>query len=398
MLEKSFDYGRYITFQTPPAHDSVPGMVSRMTQNHPWLKLVLPFVRTPTNLLKFAAERSPAAPLVREWRRDIRAGGAKRDLAVAKTMVGTGVMALAAQWAGSGTITGGGPADASAKAVMRAQGWQPYSFKLGDTYHSYARLDPFATTLGIVADAIDLQSHMIEKERDHVGTLLLSSTLQNLSSKTWLSGVSDAASAIEDPNKVQSFVGRMAGSIAVPGGIAQLARTIDPVQRDARTILDRVRARVPFASRGVEARRDIWGRAIVNEGGLGPDIMSPIRTSTERPDPASAAILNSGARATLPNRQVAGRDLTPQEYGQYQATAGSLAHQSILARVREPDWSRLPKDERSDAIANLMRIGRAAAREDLFGNDRKQPAPVNDAWGDFADAPAPRRRASTARP
>ncbi|HEX8413093.1 MAG TPA: thermonuclease family protein [Sphingomicrobium sp.] len=398
LLERSFDYGRYVTFQTPLAHDSVPGMISRMTQNHPWLKLVVPFVRTPTNILKFAAERSPAAPLLRGWRRDIRAGGAKRDLAIAKTMVGTGVMTLAAQWAGSGTITGGGPADDSAKAAMRAQGWQPYSFKLGDTYYSYARLDPFATTLGIVADAIDLQSHMTEKERDQVGTLLLGSTLQNLSSKTWLSGVSDAASAIEDPNKVQSFVGRLAGSIAVPGGVAQVARTFDPVQRDARTILDRVRARVPFASKKIEARRDIWGRVIVNEGGLGPDIMSPIRTSRERPDPASAAILDSGARATLPARRVAGRDLTPQEYGQYQSTAGSLAHQGILDRVQERDWSRLPQDERSDAIANLMRIGRAAARKDLFGGERKQPTPGNDAWGDFEDAPQSRRRAAKARP
>ena len=82
----------------------------------------VPFVRTPTNLLKYAVERSPIAPILKEWRADFMAGGAKRDLAVAKALVGSGVGASVTLWAANGKITGGGPADENATRLMRADG------------------------------------------------------------------------------------------------------------------------------------------------------------------------------------------------------------------------------------------------------------------------------------
>src|SRR3546814_2580177 len=83
--------------------------LSRYSQNHPIFKAVLPFIRTPTNLIKFTAERSPLAPMVKEWRRDFAAGGARRDLAIAKVMVGSGVGATIAELAAKGIVTGSAP-------------------------------------------------------------------------------------------------------------------------------------------------------------------------------------------------------------------------------------------------------------------------------------------------
>ncbi len=85
----------------------------------------MPFIRTPTNILKFAIERSPAAPLLKEWRADMQAGGARRDLAAAKVMLGTGLGLYITKLAASGIITGNGPEDENAKAVMRANGGGP---------------------------------------------------------------------------------------------------------------------------------------------------------------------------------------------------------------------------------------------------------------------------------
>lgn len=50
------------------------------------------------------------------------------------------MMALVTQMVAQGHITGG-PADEDAKALMRANGWQPYSVKIGDKYYSYQRMD-----------------------------------------------------------------------------------------------------------------------------------------------------------------------------------------------------------------------------------------------------------------
>src|SRR3546814_19710426 len=104
MISKSLDYARYVTFQRPLG--PIASKLSAMTTAAPSLKLILQFVRTPTNLIKFAGERSPFAPMMESWRKDFAAGGARRDLAFAKVMVGSGIGAAIAELAAPGVITG----------------------------------------------------------------------------------------------------------------------------------------------------------------------------------------------------------------------------------------------------------------------------------------------------
>ncbi|HEX8388717.1 MAG TPA: hypothetical protein VF636_06845, partial [Sphingomonas sp.] len=216
MLDRAMDYARYVTFQRPLGPMGSSG-IAFMQRAWP-LKLFVPFIRTPVNLLKFAAERSPVAPALWKWSRDFKAGGARRDLAIARWMVGSGAMMSVLELARQGHLTGGGPADPSAKRLLQADGWQPYSLRVGDRYYSYQRLDPFATTLGLAADYVDLQSAMTEKQRSEVGMTLLGATVQNLSSKTWLSGMSDAVEAATAPERnLESLVSKLAGS-TVPVG------------------------------------------------------------------------------------------------------------------------------------------------------------------------------------
>lgn len=161
MLDAAAKYGRYLTFQTPlgPAGQATINWTSR----NPALKLFVPFVRTPVDLLKFAVESSPVAPILREWRADMTAGGARRDFATARMMVGTGTIMTTLLASKQGMVTGNGPADEKARRLLEADGWQPYSLKIGDKYYSYQRLDPFSTTLGIVADYRDLEDYMTER-------------------------------------------------------------------------------------------------------------------------------------------------------------------------------------------------------------------------------------------
>src|SRR5690606_27937832 len=150
MFERALDYGRYLTFQR--SLGPLAQKVSGVTQDSLIAKIFLPFVRTPTNLIKFAAERSPAAPLLKEWRRDFMAGGARRDLAVAKALLGTGLGMAMYEGALRGHITGSAPSDQKRSRLLYADGWQPYSIRIGDRWYSYKRLDPFSTTIGVAAD------------------------------------------------------------------------------------------------------------------------------------------------------------------------------------------------------------------------------------------------------
>ncbi|WP_052757343.1 hypothetical protein [Sphingobium chungbukense] len=360
MLEQAFDYGRYLTFQRPLG--KVGRAATMLSNSSPVMKMVLPFVRTPTNLLKFSLERSPAAPLLSEWRRDFRAGGAKRDLAVARAMVGSGVGALVMELASQGLVTGNGPADEKARALMLADGWQPYSIKIGDEYLSYQRLDPFASTLGVAAGMVELQDHMTEKQREDVALLVTASVMQNLSSKTWLSGLGDLVDAVNDPGRyANSWLKRTAGSLAIPAGVAQLARTADPTLREANTVLDAVRRRVPGLSQSLPVQRDVWGRPVTSEGGVGPDIVSPVWLSTRQGDPVNNALLN--ADVTVPS--FVRKDMTPEEYGRFREMAGATSYNDIAGLIGSPDWAAMPGDDQQEAVNKIVKAARKLAKENM---------------------------------
>ncbi|WP_277983955.1 hypothetical protein [Sphingomonas faeni] len=161
----------------------------------------------------------------------------------------------------------------------------------------------------------------------------------------------------------------MVGSIAVPAVVAQAARTADPVLREARAPLDRIRSRVPGLSSNLMPRRDVFGRPVTTEGGLGPDIVSPIWTSTDRPDPTVDALLEVGAHVTAPAKKVAGRELTPAEYDQWQVLVGQTMKPQLDALVSVRDWKNIPADERKDMIDDTVRAARKTARKAfLSGN------------------------------
>lgn len=370
MMAKAMDYARYVTFQRPlgPAGANVSGFL----QNMPAFKLFAPFVRTPANLLKFAVERSPAAPLLREWRKDFAAGGARRDLAIAKAMVGTGVGMSVYQLAREGYITGSGPADQGARQILWADGWQPYSIRVGDKYISYQRLDPFSTTLGVAATLADLGEYMTDKQKDRVATLLVASVLQNLSSKTWLSGISSISEATTDPDRyADGLVERLAGSVAVPALFAQVARTVDPVQREVDGVADAVKARIPYLSKTLPAKRDIWGKPVVSEGGIGPDIISPLWVSTRKNDPVNKALLEAGVHVGTPDKTIGDRQMTPEEWGKFREGFGSLAHSRIAEMIRSPEWKSLDRSERKEKITDAFRDARKETKSAMFGEEAK---------------------------
>jgi len=364
MLEKAFDYARYVTFQRPLT--GIPQWIARGTQEYPSIKFLVPFVRTPTNLLKFAVERSPAAPLLKEWRADVMAGGARRDLAVAKAMVGSGMGMWMADLASKGLVTGSPPDDDNKNRLLRADGWQPYSFKVGDRYISYNRLDPFSLTISTAADLATKREGMTPKQLDQASGLLVASIMKNMGDKTWLSGLSDFLGMLWDPQrKLGSYAKSQAASLVVPAGVAQVARTIDPTRRETHGVAEEVQSRLPFASEGLFPQRDIWGQPITTER-LGPDSLSPITTTTRKNDPVNAEMLRLSATATKFPKQhmVAGKrvDYTPSEYDALQAIAGGKVHADLKALVSSPDWASMSPEAQSKAVAKVIKGDRADAR------------------------------------
>jgi hypothetical protein len=338
--------------------------LTTMTREIPALRIVMPFIRTPLNVVKFAAERSPFAPLMKEVRENLKGanGPAARDMQIARIGMGSAISAVVASMAGEGSITGGGPANSEKKSLMRTAGWQPYSVKIGDTYYSYSRLEPLGMLMGVAADFAELSKAMKEDEEANLAALIMGSVSKNLVSKTWLQGPSDLIEAVNDPDRYgPRYIQRLVGTV-IPTGIAQVARANDPYLREARNILDTIRSRIPGEREQLFIRRDAFGEPIRTEGAAGPDLLSPIYQSAARNDPAIKEMLRLDVIPGRLQRQIRGVELEPAEYDAFSRHAGQLFKQSIDHLVGHPEWSSIPDDAKTELMNATLRKARDLAR------------------------------------
>jgi hypothetical protein len=223
--------------------------------------------------------------------------------------------------------------------------------------------------LGVAADLAGTSEYMTEKQREKSAALITAAVMKNLSNKTWLSGISSVVEALDEPDRsAPALIARLAGSIAVPAGVAQVARTTDPILREAKEPIDAIKARIPIVSKSLPARTDVWGQPIVSEGGVGPNIVSPIWTSTRRNDPVNNALLSAGINVGVPSRpKINGKDVSDDQFREYRNRAGQMTYQSLLPYVRSPDWPLIAPEDQEDLVDRLKRDARKEVRRGMFG-------------------------------
>ena len=317
------DAARYQTFTKELGETGRAGL--KFLSHAPALRLIVPFVQTPVNILKYAGERTPLAFASKAIREDLAAGGPRREMALARMSMGSMVMGTAATLSAAGYITGGGPSDPELRQNLQRQGWQPYSLKIGATYYGYNRLEPLGMMLGIAADAAEIIGQVPEEEAQEIASAAVIAISKNVTSKTWLKGVSDAVETLKDPDrKAKRFLQGYARSL-IPTGVAQVTRVMDPTLRSTYSdqgfffeMANAMKARIPGWSEELPPKRNLWGDSIVMEGAFGPDIASPIFISTARKSPIDSEMGRLKVEVVMPKKiqsfEGESIDLTAKEY------------------------------------------------------------------------------------
>lgn len=145
--------------------------------------------------------------------------------------------------------------------------------------------------------------------------------------------------------------------------------------REARSPIDRIRSRVPGLSNDLYPRRDVFGREMRQQGGVGPDFVSPIWTSTARRDPTLDALVKARAVITPPKRSYTegGKKVewTPAEYDRLQEVTGQLAQPRLAALVKAVEWARTPQEDQQEAVRKTMtkvrKDAKALVKRGVFG-------------------------------
>jgi hypothetical protein len=383
--------------------------LSNLIGKHPGLRPVIPFVRTPINIMREFWQYTPGLNLLQgEFRGNLLSKDAlTAATARGKLAIGAAGTYMMYQAANSGQITGSGPANTKQREALMATGWRPYSFVIQNddgskSYVDYRRLDPAATLIGLVADVAEVSHHMDDPEYHGLFNAIVMSMSQNITSRTYLRGLSELTTVLgsKDPNAVQRVIDNRLGSY-VPGYVASM--NDDPNMREVRTWVDAIRRRVPGISKDLPPRRDMFGDvmtvpvgyALDGEPENGVPRISPFGYSKRVGDPVKeelASVANNTPGGDhgfdKPQKTIQGLDLTKfvsgdgqDAYDRYQELHGQVMIKgktmpdALSKMIDSKYYQSLPdpsdptetnRDARMRALQSVVAQYREQAREKLF--------------------------------
>lgn len=371
--EAATDFAQMITFSRKLT--GAAKQIQELSQDHLIGRITMPFVKTPTWVASESLQHSGMAFLSSQWRKDMAAGGAQRELAMAKFGMGSALMIGVGSYVADGRITGGGPGDTNLRKIYLDSGWKPYSFvfqpgewdaefvdylktmkidpsigKDQRLYVPFRGIDPLAGPMAMMADAVEYARY--EDDEDLVAQAILGATwglYSYVGQQPFLTGISSIAGAFSQniPNPKQAFkdalnqVASTGAQYAVEGSPvgmfnsarAQIERIVDPNKRETGespntpTVikgfyegLNRSISKTPFLSESLGKQYDYLGEEMMDIDPANPWLASSsgIRFSTSKQRPADKIMIELGMSIKKPNRAVTVGDVTiklePDEY------------------------------------------------------------------------------------
>lgn len=276
--ERALREAQTTTFQQELLSGTVGATIQQARSRHPALTFVLPFVKTPINVLRYSVKMTPGLNLVqKEFREAIsgKMGEEAKAHAMGQMALGSVFMGLSASLALNGKITGSGPKDAKVLKELKAAGWQPYSFVIDNddgskSYVPIGRLDPAGLAFSTVADLVqalqaDPEGHVVEGGISALGMAMAKS----FADRTFLQNVHQTLEALTDQSgkRGQNYLASLAGN-TVPLSSAMKAANPDPYLREARGFVDTMLKNIPGYSETLPPSRNVFGEPIVRNIGL----------------------------------------------------------------------------------------------------------------------------------
>jgi len=355
------------------------GQVAIKARNKfPLLSFIIPFVRTPINIVKYAQDRSLAGLLDEEIRRQLLSGsGPERDQAIARMMFGTGIVIMAATLAAEGYLTGSGPRDPDERRTWEAAGNRAYALRIGDTTIQYNRYAPWGIVLGVASDLAGLVEVLKTdddafKKAQEIGFRLIGTVAKNIGDQTMITGLVNVQKAFTEPDKyLDNMIYGIAGGF-IPNILAGPARTIDPALREIDDLGAALLQRVPIARGKIPPKLQVLGEerkayttdtpaqmaaALFLPGYQGKVAKDPVYQQLIEIEYSPAPISDTLEIGTKEYK------LTQQQVNEVTLIAGPRMRQRIEYLINHSKFQSLTKEMKRDLIERVVRTERRRARK-----------------------------------
>lgn len=317
-------------------------------------RLIIPFRRTPANILTRALEYAPGsgqimlADAARQWHKalvETAVNDAAATAAIAKQQrrmvelftkqaTGLGMFGLGAYLYQQGLLTGETPENPAEQEQWRLEGKQPESLKIGDQWIPIARVSPYGGMMTMAASVLQQAQAKPESGVDALAGMTGTMT-RSLLNQPMVTGPKELLEAATGRNMAGETVGRYAASMAgsfVPTGVAQAARA-EGVQRLPQTLAQQVTSRIPGLQETAPMRLNIFGEPVQKAKGVTNVMLNPLPFTRDvrSTDPLVRELSRTGVAIGAMGRKK-GEDFATYQYRQREA--GQWVRQDLEALVQ----------------------------------------------------------------
>jgi len=320
---------------------------------------IAPFLRTPINITKYGLKHTPAnfMYLIAKGKELPNAQIADE---LARATMGSMLMLYFTKKAMEGKITGRGPTNPGKRETMMLGGWRPYSFYVGkddkgqDQFRNYISTEPVSMWMGLAAEYAELRGFMSDRETEDFVSASMKGLSNLLINKTYMQGISNAIKALSEPDRYgQAWYGSLISGF-VPNIASDIARARDPVVRQAKYTLDKIRNRIIFEKEKLVPDLNFFGEEKRYEGHPVSMLYNPFYLSTRSNDPVVQEFVNLNITRQIPTN-IGSLELEPRQHNEFikkinniklnidQEPSRSLKLKDMLGYyTSKPNWKNVP--------------------------------------------------------
>lgn len=283
----------------------------------------------------------------------------------AQQALGAGFMFATYGMVQQGLVTGHYSSDPATRTSQMASGIPPMSFKMGDRWVSYDRIEPFSTVMGLVVDTMNaFKEGRLKGESPSVGNIF-KIVGQNFLDKTFTEGLGKAMLAVQEPDRyLESYLVSLTNPV-VPAVLNQIARLEDPIRREikdpdtANWVLNNLKSRLPGLRETLPEQVNLLGQT--QQMGRG-SILTGIQVTPVEREVTQAIFDNPYLRMERMDRKVGGLELTGEQYADMENRAGDQLNRVAANLANNPGFLALSRPLQAQLVKGISGQIRKAER------------------------------------
>jgi hypothetical protein len=350
-------------FQHKPG--PITGLLQAIQRHVPGASFVVPFIKTPANILRSGIQASPAGFATAAAREGGRVGAQAQGLAA----MGTVLLAPLAWLAATGRLSGAGPSDPAERAALMESGWRPNTIRIGDKWVEYALFQPVSVQASVIANAFEGWQRDGADEQD-LGAVVgevLARVGNTVLEQSFLSGLNDVFEALKSPERSgANVVGRLAHSLTPFAGAQRtVTQALDPTVRQPKTAREVFLSNVPGQSQQVPPRLTRFGEPVQRPSG-GATAVDPFNTSPVIRDAVADELTRLGVSVSLPSDRLTlpgGATLSPEQSLAHRQEKGRALYRALDQLIANPNYQRLPDALKRNAVERVKDASNRTAND-----------------------------------